>query len=76
MRNKLDEAVVVVDKSNKFNVMEKGIGSPNRKEMRNVNLEVLRVLAMFLIVAGHYVWTGVKQVMPSGYLDVNDCWGG
>lgn len=56
--------------------MEKGIGSPNRKEMRNVNLEVLRVLAMFLIVAGHYVWTGVKQVMPSGYLDVNDCWGG
>lgn len=68
--------MVVVDKSNKFNVMEKGIGSSIRKEKRNVNLEVLRVLAMFLIVAGHYVWTGVKQVMPSGYLDVNDYRGG
>lgn len=56
--------------------MVKGIDSQMGKEKRNVNLEVLRVLAMFLIVAGHYVWTGVKQVMPSGYLDVNDYWGG
>lgn len=31
-------------------------------QKRNANMEVLRVLAMFLIVAGHYVWTGVKQV--------------
>lgn len=39
---------------------------------RNTNMEVLRVLAMFLIVAGHYVWTDVKQVMPTGYLNVNE----
>lgn len=34
-------------------------------------MEVLRVLAMFLIVAGHYVWTAVKQVMEPSVLCVN-----
>lgn len=42
-------------------------------QKRNANMEVLRVLAMFLIVAGHYVWTGVKQVAPPNVLNVNEC---
>lgn len=47
----------------------------NQKE-KNMNVEVLRVLAMFLIVAGHYVWTGVKQVMNPNVFDVNTVYGG
>lgn len=38
---------------------------------RNVNMEVLRVVAMFLIVAGHYIWNAVKQVMDPSMLNVN-----
>lgn len=39
---------------------------------RNVNMEVLRVVAMFLIVAGHYIYTGVRHVMDPTMLNVTN----
>lgn len=47
-----------------------------KQQKRNVNMEVLRVVAMLLIVAGHYVWFALKDAMPPSVLNVKTIMGG
>lgn len=42
------------------------------KKKRDINAELLRVLAMILIVSGHYIYTGVKKTMDPSLFDVKD----
>lgn len=43
---------------------------------RKINMEVLRVAAMFLIVGGHYIWLALKNVMAPSILNVKSIMGG
>lgn len=47
-----------------------------KKTERNINVEVLRVVAMFLIVTSHYVWYVVKAQMDPSVLNVSSIMGG
>lgn len=41
-----------------------------RQKERNINMELLRVAAMFLIVTIHYIWMGVKEAMDPSVFNV------
>lgn len=47
-----------------------------KQKERNINMEMLRVVAMFLIVVGHYMWMAVKNVMDPSILNVKSLMGG
>ena len=46
------------------------------KGNRLVNFELLRILAMFLVIVGHYIFHGLKTNDNYIYWDVSTVWGG
>lgn len=46
------------------------------KSNRLVNFELLRILAMFLVIVGHYIFHGLKSNDNYIYWDVSTFWGG
>ena len=43
---------------------------------REKNIELLRIFSMFLIVVGHYIYWGMKNLSSNGSFDITQLSGG